>query len=158
MADLTVTIQETGTALQGSQSISESKTLTIEGITSYYHFKGQAEGSGSNKPMYAHNTTGDPTGAGGDKQKLAYLRITNLDSDSTLRMAIETSGGGSYAYFRLLSNESFIWCPDIGNSSSDQFYHRTDGDTVSASGYITKIFLNVSYNENYYEVFGAFID
>ena len=156
MADLTVTIQETGTALQGSQSISESKTLTIEGITSYYHFKGQNRSAGSDKPIYSTHVR--PTGLGGDNDKIAYLRITNLDSDSTLRMAIETSGGGSYAYFRLLSNESFIWCPDIGNSSSDQFYHRTDGDTVSASGYITKIFLNVSYNENYYEVFGAFID
>ena len=159
MADLTVTIAETAT-LQGDQSISDSTVLTLSGIISFYHFKGQAQGLyGTNNPLYDEHST-LRTGAGDVKTNLAYLRITNLESDTSMALKIMLSVGDDM-YLNLAKNESFIFCPNVGSSYQCAEYPE-DGDSnpdIDADGTLNQIiFENNSFDGKHYEVYGAFVD
>jgi len=159
MADLTVTIAETAT-LQGGQSTSDSKVLTLSGIISFYHFKGQATDQyGTSSPIY-DCIDAIPTGLGDSKQDLAYLRVTNCESDTAMSLKLIHSVG-SDMYLNLASGESFIFCPEVGSSTQCAQYSEdgSDDPTINASGVLNQItFEDNSFEDKHYEVYAAFID
>lgn len=156
MANLTVTIAESATGLQGSESTSDSTAITIEDIFSFYQYKGQAAGSGPGHPIY-QSILSYNVGVGGDYRKLAYLRVTNLEaSTDTMALRIGILNGGSDIYLNLATNESFIFCPKIG---SLQIEETSDGTDVSPSGWIQEIYFeNSSFDGKHFEIYAAFIE
>tara|TARA_Y100000310_G_scaffold135411_1_gene134278 strand:+ start:1579 stop:2058 length:480 start_codon:yes stop_codon:yes gene_type:complete len=156
MADLTVTITESATSLEGSESTSDTVTTTISGIVSIYHYKGKANGDGSTHPIYTNNSTYN-TGTGGDALELAYLRITNLEDDGTACRLTVTDSADESLFLNLKENESFILFPKTGTTG--QIDNESSNDPITVSSNLKSIaWYTSAFEDKYFEIYAVFIE
>ena len=104
MAILTVTATESGTI--SGETVSDTETITIEGINSIYHAKFKLDTTASisyNDRLIYRGAVA--SGNGDPFANVKYCRITNVDDSSTFKLIIELSDP---TYYRLRPGESLI--------------------------------------------------
>ena len=163
MAELTVTITESSTALAGGESTSDTVTKTISGVTGIYQFKGLTEsGYGGSHCIY-HNDGSYNIGNGSGYSELVYLRITNLEAASDEWKLKIIDATDDIIYTNLAVNESFIFFLPSGTTLQESYHidsQSTGGAGVSiiANSNIKSIEVyNNDFHNKYYEIYAAFI-
>ena len=104
MADLTVTLTESGTI--SGETVSDSESITITGITNIYHAKLQAIDNSNLKAglIYIGDST-QSVGSGDPYDHIKYCRITNVDTEEELVLKVEYNEPMCY---RLRPGESLV--------------------------------------------------
>ena len=103
-ASLTVTVTESGTI--SDSVISDTETITIDGINNIYHAKFLATyGSTETSRLLYRGHSAYSTGNGDPYSSIKYCRITNVDDSADLKLVIEYSDP---TYYRLQPGESLI--------------------------------------------------
>ena len=105
MAILTVTATESGTI--SGDTVSDTETITIEGINSIYHAKFELidRSSTTSNDSLIYRGGVKASGNGDPYANVRYCRITNVDDSSTFILIIELTDP---MYYRLRPGESFI--------------------------------------------------
>tara|TARA_Y100000034_G_C6736655_1_gene326674 strand:+ start:112 stop:588 length:477 start_codon:yes stop_codon:yes gene_type:complete len=109
MADLTVTLTESGT-IQG-EAVSDSETLTIAGIDSIYHAKLKTTESTADDNGYLYSGNESIALGNGDPHAtIKYCRITNVEDTggTDVKVILADNNFVNLTYYELTPGQSLI--------------------------------------------------